>query len=192
MNLGYFHGIAASLNVAVEPVAAWKYPWDTFTYWSYHCETLHSRENKLLFWALLEHQSFGGWIWPGIWNSVVWREMENHQTGKQRNQNVLNLKKCKWGRKLGQKRETGGQHFVAKELFSQLRIRGNGWIGCRKWDRLIHGRSHELKRGPSQDHWPKPTEGSRVVNFGTELHTALLPFHLSLFLALVRMKADNL
>lgn len=143
--------------------------------WPYRCEMLHSKENKLLFWALLECQSFRGWIWPGIWNSAVWRERENPQMEKQKPQDVLTLKNVKRAKKLGQKRETGGQAFIAKELFSQLRIREAGCIGWRKWDPLIHGRSHKLQWGPSWDHWPKPTEGSRVVNFGTELHTALLP-----------------
>ena len=48
--------------------------------------------------------------------------------GKQRNQDVLTLKNVKRERKLGQKRETGGQAFIAKELFSQLRIREPGYV----------------------------------------------------------------
>lgn len=52
--------------------------------------------------------------------------------GKQRNQDVLTLKNIKRERKLGQKREPEGQAFIAKELFSQLRIREAGCIGWRK------------------------------------------------------------
>lgn len=110
------------------------------------------KENKLLVWALLERQSFGGWIWPWIWNSVVWKERENPQMGKQRNQDILTLKNVKRERKLGQKRVPEGQAFIAKELFSLLRIREAGCIGWRKkWDCL--------------DPWEKPWATVRAISW---------------------------
>lgn len=140
---------------------------------------LCSKEKRLSFQALLECQRFRGWIWPGIWNSAVWRERENTQMGEKINQDVLTLGKCKGREETGAEERNRRVSFSSRGAVPTAEDQRN-WL--HRMEKLIHD-PWEKPAAAMRDilgPWPNPTEVSGVMNFSLELHPALLPLHLSL------------
>lgn len=140
---------------------------------------LCNQENRLSFQALLECQRFRGWIWPGIWNSAVWRERKNTQMGEKRNQDALTLRKCKGGEETGTEERNRRVSFYSKGAVLTAEDQRN-WL--HRMEKLIQDQWEKPAAAARAilGHWPKLTEVSRVVNFSLELHPALLPLHLNL------------
>lgn len=144
---------------------------------------------RLSFQALLECQRFRGWIWPGIWNSAVWRERENTWMGKKRNQDVLTLRKCKGEKETGAEERNRRVSFYSKRAVLTAGDQRNWRHRMEKLRSLIHGKSQEQQRGPPRD---TGQNLEKSQEWWTSAWSSILLFYyftsIFMVLALVRVK----